>query len=160
MNKKGFSLIELLAVVVLLGILSTVAVAGVSRYLEKSKIEAFNTMRLSACDAIQNKILQQKFVCNIPAAEADRKTSANNCYFKLEDLVKEQYLEPLSDPTNKGNTCWGFVYVNSIDTNSMVNQYDVRVVLECAGYKTKSDSDETKNSQMCSNLKTRNFKKN
>lgn len=40
-KKKGFTLIELLAVIVILGILMVIAIPAVTRYIEKSKKEAF-----------------------------------------------------------------------------------------------------------------------
>ena len=41
MNRKGFSFIELLAVIVLLGILSSMAIFGVSRYLDNSRKDVY-----------------------------------------------------------------------------------------------------------------------
>lgn len=41
MNRKGFSFIELLAVLALLGILSGIAIFGVSRYLDNSKKDIY-----------------------------------------------------------------------------------------------------------------------
>ena len=41
MNKKGFTLVELLGVIILLGILATIAVVGYSNYLGNSKKKAF-----------------------------------------------------------------------------------------------------------------------
>ena len=37
MNKKGFTMIELLAAIVVMGILSVLAITGVTRLIEKSK---------------------------------------------------------------------------------------------------------------------------
>ena len=39
MNKKGFTMIELLAAIVVMGILSVLAITGVTRLIEKSKDE-------------------------------------------------------------------------------------------------------------------------
>ena len=52
MNKKGFTLVEILAVVAILSIMSGVAVAGVSKYLSQSKSQAYESMEKSAYDAI------------------------------------------------------------------------------------------------------------
>ena len=38
MNKKGFSLMELLAVIIIIGILSTIGIAAVSSYVQDSQI--------------------------------------------------------------------------------------------------------------------------
>ena len=37
MNKKGFSLMELLAVIIIIGILSTIGIAAVSSYVQDSR---------------------------------------------------------------------------------------------------------------------------
>ena len=148
MNKKGFTFVELLAVIVIIGILSTVAVAGVSRHLEKSRTEAFNTMRLSACDDIQNKILNESIVCIPP--------SYSNCRFGLDTLQNELYLEPLKDPSDDDHICTGEVYVDGIieaDRFDRVDSYDIKVELTCEGYSTVG-----KDSENCSNLATRDFR--
>lgn len=44
MNKKGFSLIELLAVIIIIGIVGTIGVAAVSGYIQDSRKSAFSDM--------------------------------------------------------------------------------------------------------------------
>lgn len=43
MNNKGFTLVELLAVVVILGLLLAVAIPGVSKYIESSRLNTLNS---------------------------------------------------------------------------------------------------------------------
>ena len=43
-NNKGFSLMELLGAIILLGVLGTVAVTGTSKYLEQSRKKSFLMM--------------------------------------------------------------------------------------------------------------------
>lgn len=53
LNNKGFSLVELLAAVTILGILMLVAVVGYSKYIDKAKkdsIDIFNKSSLNAAE--------------------------------------------------------------------------------------------------------------
>ena len=166
MNKKGFTFVELLAVIVIIGILSTVAIGGVSRHLEKSRTEAFNTMRVSACDAIQNKILQEKIVCNMSygnkTAPYDKVNRTGfNCCFDLADLQEELYLEPLKDPSDDDHICTGIVYVDSLEQAGNfyeVDEYKIKVQLTCEGFSTLRTDGSLRDSADCSNLATRDFK--
>ena len=47
-NKKGFSLVELLAVIVIVGILATLAVAGVTRYVNGARREKRKNVAMAA----------------------------------------------------------------------------------------------------------------
>ena len=44
MNKKGFTLVELLAIIVILGILASITTATVGNYIKKSKFKNMNTI--------------------------------------------------------------------------------------------------------------------
>ena len=59
MNNKGYTLVEVLAVIAILSILSGVAVAGVSKYLVKSRQQAYDSMASSAYDAAASYILKE-----------------------------------------------------------------------------------------------------
>ena len=43
-NNKGFTLIEILAVIVLLGMLMSIALVSLSKYVEKSKLNTYLTI--------------------------------------------------------------------------------------------------------------------
>ena len=53
--KKGFSLIELLAVILILGIIALIAIPTISEILEQSRIEAFRTTARSIAIATENE---------------------------------------------------------------------------------------------------------
>ena len=42
MNKKGFTLVELIAIIVILGVVLVIAIPTVSNIVENSRIESFN----------------------------------------------------------------------------------------------------------------------
>ncbi len=51
MNKKGFSLIELLAVIIIVGIIGTIGVIAISSYVGSSRKNAFVTMARNYADS-------------------------------------------------------------------------------------------------------------
>ena len=53
--KKGFSLIELIAVILILGIIALIAIPTISEILEQSRIEAFRTTARSIAIATENE---------------------------------------------------------------------------------------------------------
>lgn len=95
MNKKGFTLVELLGVITILGILMSVAIGGVSIYLQKSKAQAYENIELSAYDAARNYMME----------EAIMLSRGEKFKITLKQLVEEQYLKNPQDPNKKGSHC-------------------------------------------------------
>lgn len=102
MNNKGFTLVEVLAVIAILSILSGVAVTGVSKYLVKSRQQVYDSMASSAYDAAASYILKE----GIPS---DGKIS-------FSELISSGYLEEVIDPKTKEKSC-------SCDNNDNCNSY-------------------------------------
>lgn len=61
MGKKGFTLVELLSVMVILGILITISGTAVSRYIHSSRIELFVDNALSDQEMISQDIVLERF---------------------------------------------------------------------------------------------------
>ena len=57
MNKKGFTLIEILAAVTILGILSVLAIGWYTNYLEYSKKNSYKTMAKSISTAAEEDVM-------------------------------------------------------------------------------------------------------
>ncbi|MEG0577700.1 MAG: prepilin-type N-terminal cleavage/methylation domain-containing protein, partial [Bacilli bacterium] len=77
-NKKGFSLVELLATIIILGIVIVIAVPNIIKIVEKSEIESLKVSAKKVSDAaekyyIQTKIDTKKFDKIIMALN-DKKT--------------------------------------------------------------------------------------
>ena len=95
-DSKGFTLVELLATITILGILSAVAVNGVTQYLQKSKKQAFETLEKNMKVGINDYFIDHSAM--IPAIGASRTITART-------LLDEGYITNLSDPDSKGQNC-------------------------------------------------------
>jgi prepilin-type N-terminal cleavage/methylation domain-containing protein len=88
-NERGYTLVELLAVIVILGIISVIAVLAINTIIENSKKQAFVanaiTMKSSAQYFAKDSMLQEKAVNKITYKE----------------LIDAQLIEPILDPHSK-----------------------------------------------------------
>ena len=123
MNKKGFTMIELLATIVILSILSTVGVVSVTRYIRQSKVKSYRMMSQSVYEAAMNCVVQGK--CDAP-------TGTTPSTYTTEELLNLGYIKKLENPGNKEKTCSGTVEINQQgrSTNEYKNYYYV-VSLKC-----------------------------
>lgn len=122
MNNKGFTLVELLAVVAIISILAGVAVPAVSKHLKKTKKFSYENTQESICDAANNKIVDDLKTCN----------TFSNCTFTIDTLITEGYLEKIEDPN--GGTCSGSIKVKfqtSSGSESALDEYVYEGYLKC-----------------------------
>lgn len=125
-NKKGFTLVELLATVTILGILSTIAIVSVSGLLQKGRNKHYKTAEKQMIQAAQSYAQQNR--------GALPKTINGTSEIQLNTLIANKYINELKDHTNK---------VNCDPTNSKVTitktsqtNYSYKAHLECGKYKT------------------------
>lgn len=150
MNKKGFTLVELLGVIILLGILTTIAVVGYTNYLSNSKRKAFtieeenfiSATRSAYADCISNKT-NNDFCSNHPSLE----TKYTYQFVYLKELIDDNYIRVIKNPYNVEQSCdseKSYVYVGSRnDINSSVNSDVVyKACLICGNNKSKDCLDD------------------
>ena len=65
MNRKGFTLVELLGVVVILSIVLTIAIPAASNYIDSSKREAFADVLSEYVDAVRKGIAAEDYTAPI-----------------------------------------------------------------------------------------------
>lgn len=95
LDEKGFTMIELLAVVALLAILTGIAVPAVYRYLTKSRTVSTEVMTKSAYEAAADYLMHENILLS-PGGRTE---------VSIKDLVEYQYLEPIIDPISKEDNC-------------------------------------------------------
>lgn len=127
LNKKGFTLIEILAVVVLLGLLTSVAISGTMRYLEKTREKAYEALEQTLHSAAENYIIDRGVL--VPTTGGLTLTSAQ--------LIETGFIKELDDPAGADDNkqCTGTVKVTrSNNTGSKLDEYTYEVHLQCSAY--------------------------
>lgn len=127
-KEKGFTLIEVLAVVIIIGILLLLVVPNVYRYLKRGTDEYYknleNTVSLSGKDYFNDyRALLPKYINNVAV-------------LTLEELVENKYIDPVVD--SEGETCTGKV----VAKNTGKNSYEYYSCLVCENYKTEGEACE------------------
>ncbi len=61
MNKKGFTLVELLAVIVILGILLTIAIPAASNYINSTRRESFVVIMKEYAEAVRRGLVSEEY---------------------------------------------------------------------------------------------------
>ena len=126
LDEKGFTLVELLAVVAIMAILMGVATINLSKSQEKARQEAYSAMESSAHAAAQNYIQRHSSV--VP-------TSPSYKTITISTLVEEGLLPKLIDPLKKGETCSGEVLVQKEKgTGNTLDSYKYIVKIQCSRY--------------------------
>lgn len=127
MKKKGFTLVEMLAVIVILGILSGVAIIGVTRYLKQANEDEVNIMRSTIVSSFQNYRVKN-------TVAKDEKVLIDNLSF----TKKLNYSSNICE-SNSNNTIY-----YSTKEGSLEEYYCVKMI--CNG---ETIIDDTKTNALC-----------
>lgn len=132
-NKKGFTIIELLATIAIMGVLSTLAVVSMNSVTKHAKNATYQEFEETLKDSTANYLLYNTGL--IPDVGGSYKVMASK-------LTSEGYLDNLTDPQNKTANCNNSSYV-IVKRNSDVDfnmDLDYKVCLVCSKYKSSSCS--------------------
>ena len=119
MNKKGFTFIELLAVITILSVISLIAVISVSKYISKSKNQAYQSIEESMRIAAQNYVLKTRPTFSTSA-------SGKTLTLTTKTLVHDGYLQQIIDPASK-KACKGYSYVTITKTKVSASGKDASI---------------------------------
>ncbi len=129
MNKKGFSLVELLAVIAIMGILSGICILAVTRYISNSKKKTYKNFEENLRGAAVNYL----------SSHTELSTVSGGVTLTYSTLVEGQYLEELKDPGNQSKKC-DASYVKVTGTRDSATSYNIsftyKVCLICPSYKS------------------------
>lgn len=132
LNNKGFTLVEIIAVVAIMAILMGVAVIGVTKYQESAREDSYEAMESSAHAAAQNYI--QRY--NLIVQTATQTPSWTE--IPIAELVDNEFLAPLKDPRDKHFECSGSVYAQKEkSTSNTLSQITYKVKIICEHYTSK-----------------------
>ena len=130
MNNKGFSLFELIAVIIVIGVIATVALPSVSNFMDKGSLTTFLTYEKSMEDAATNAVLDcignSSTKCDVP--EKGRVD-----FIKLDYLISEGFIDGIKAPD--GGTCDTKKSFVRVENKGNLN-YKFKVCLYCDGYTT------------------------
>ena len=122
MNNKGFTLVEIIAVIAILGILSGIGIMAATKYIDNSRQKVLSSMKESMYNATENMLTNpptydelikvgyspteaNRVLNNIDAIKKNSGVSAyTGAYttaFSAELLIKLDYLENLTNPNDK-----------------------------------------------------------
>ena len=127
-NKKGFTMLELLAVIIILGILITLAYMGVSRYLNQARNATYSDFEQNIKDGVTNYLIDH--TGTIPNEE-------ESLVVDVKKLVCEGYVEDLQDPRESSKTCNLESYAivtRKNDSTSGNMDIEYKACLKCGNY--------------------------
>ena len=120
-NNKGFTLVELLATVLILGILSVAALIAYTSYLTSTRNKAYDTMARSAANAASEYGMDYYGVDSVT----------------FKELYEDQYLEYPQDPSSSGKMCTGKVYIHRNENIDAIETEEYDVIVCCANFSYK-----------------------
>ena len=133
-NKNGFTLIEILAVIIIIGIVALIAIPSVTGYLNSAKDTTYETYEKSMEDAAKNRIIDcinNNENCELPEGNQSLK-------YLLEGLIEEGYIDNMKDPESNGYCDQTLSYVTV--RGSQATDFTYKACLFCGDYVTDDDS--------------------
>ena len=117
-SNKGFTLIEILGAIVILGILMGIGVISYTRYRRQAVETSYDLIKKNAVSAAENY-----FMDNVGEETVE-----------LHELVENSYLDTINDPEIKNKTCDGTVTIinkeNSDGNSIQKNTYKINLKCE------------------------------
>ena len=134
-QKRAFTLVELLAVIVILGLLFALTVPAVSRYINETREKNYSLheadMKTAASNLMSECVQKNDPMC-LPE---DGETKV----VYLDELVEKKYSEKIKDPDDTDKFCdMENSYVVVSNSSNNVVELDYQVCLVCSNYKSEA----------------------
>ena len=133
MNKKGFTMLELLAVIIILGIVIGLAYTSISKYLNQARNATYSDFEQNIKDGVTNYLIDH--TGSIPS-------EGKSLVVDVKKLVCEGYVESLQDPNESSKTCnlESYAIVKRNNDTGYNMDIDYEACLVCKGYKSPACS--------------------
>ena len=121
-SNKGYSIVELLGVMVILGILLSMGMMAYTKYKKSSANKSYELMSKNAASAAEEYFMDHLGIKEVT----------------IDTLVEKRYLEPTIDPMFKNKTCDGKVVIfdTKKDTTDDLEINSYKVEISCKKYKS------------------------
>ena len=127
-KKTGFTLIEIIATIAILGIMSVIAIVSVNGIIQKGKDEHYKAIEENAALATESYVQTNRD--DLPKNVGEKKK------IPLRVLVEKNYIEPPEDYYNKKcnlDNSYVIIYKHS------KNSYSYTTYLDCPSYNNKEE---------------------
>ncbi len=137
-NKNGFTLVELLAVVVVLGIIGSIVTMSVMNIKKNASDDVFNKLQKEIADLGYEIYTHEMISGNkeLPNSFYNMYKNKDEFIITIDELQNKGYLDNVQSPYKTDEECEGYLKV--ITTSG---EPDFKTELNCSGHKT-SDYDE------------------
>ena len=131
MNRKGFTLVELLAVLVILGIIIGIAIPSINSSMEraKKKQDASNYKVLEASTELYVSDHKNSIVHNLESDDT-------SCYISIKNLLDENYISKDVGIDANGNELNGVIVVGFSKVNSNLYPISYKYETSFSGIKS------------------------
>lgn len=121
MNKKGFTLIELIAVLIVIAIIIIIAYPKINDSIKQNRARMYTEQEKRLVEAAIKYLNENYFEENVDSFSISKNT-----------LIINGYIKEIYDLTDKDNVCSAYVYVTSNLTSPQMKAY-----LNCESYQTE-----------------------
>lgn len=114
LNSKGFTLVEVLAVIVILGILATIMIPITGKMMTQNKTDNYNNLkesilsstRMYISDNRYNIVLDENCTSNFKSIQKINEVTISNNKITIESLITNKYLNQniIKDPRDNNKT--------------------------------------------------------
>ena len=136
MNKKGFTLIEILAVIIIIGIVAIISIPTVSQYIKSAENTTYKSYENSMKEATKNRITKC-LVDNDSSCVLPEKIDEKRIVY-LSELIDNGFLDEMKSPETKELCEIDVSYVEVKKTG--LSDYDYVACLYCGDYTTDNAS--------------------
>lgn len=137
MKNQGFTLVELLAVLIIFGVITTIATISYNVYIDKATESYYEDIEKTMVSGAESLLTY----CSSTFYEEDYCQGAGiqdiGKEFKvsLSTLVDNGFIDPVT--SSKGNSCNGEVMIVNNGNNGINEDLSYKVCLECENYKSE-----------------------